>query len=79
MTSNHQAVREAAPVMAAPDDEFIEITDDMILELQPAPPRGKLLQFPPPLPRAALVTATEPAPRVVRRRRGLFRIVVGQD
>jgi len=63
--------------MAAPDDEITEITDDMILELEPAPPRGKLLHFPPPLPRPA--EAAAPAPRVIRRRRGLFRIIVGND
>ena len=74
MTSNHQVVRDDAPV-APPDDDLIEITDDMIIELEPAQARGKLLHFPPPLPGAARVDA--PAPRVVRRRRGLFRIVIG--
>jgi len=51
-------------------DEIIEITDDMILELEPRQPRGKLLHFPPPLPRARAL----PAPRS-RRRRGTFPIV----
>jgi hypothetical protein len=72
MTSNHPVVRDAGPVDPREDD-LIEITDDMIIELQPAPARGKLLHFPPPLPAAA----AGPAPRVMRRRRGLFRIVIG--
>jgi hypothetical protein len=49
------------------DEETIEITDDMIMDLEPREGRGKLLHFPPPLPRARPL----PSPRS-RRRRGTF-------
>ena len=62
------AVAEAPA--AAPTEEIIEITDDMIIELTPRPPKGKLLYFPPPLPRAQPL----PSPRS-RRRRGIFPVV----
>jgi hypothetical protein len=73
MTSKHHAVCEPAP-LASPEDDLIEITDDMIIELEPVQPRGKLLHFPPPVPVAGTAA---PSPRVLRRRRGLFRIVIG--
>jgi hypothetical protein len=68
MTSKSIAVAEAPA--AEPTDEIIEITDDMILELEPRQALGKLLHFPPPLPRA------QPLPtRSRRRNRGTFPIV----
>jgi hypothetical protein len=61
MTSPRMSAAEAT-------EETIEITDDMILELEPGEPRGKLLHFPPPLPRAQAL----PASARSRRRRGSF-------
>jgi hypothetical protein len=62
MTSRTMATVEPEP------EELIEITDDMILELEPSQARGKLLYFPPPLPRAQPL----PAARTRRRRRGTY-------
>jgi hypothetical protein len=63
MTSRRMSVA----VAPEPAEEIIEITEDMILELEPRPQRGKVLYFPPPLPRAQKLPATR-----TRRRRGTF-------
>ena len=67
MTSRKMPIVEPA----GPIEEVIEITDDMILELEPHERRGKLLYLPPPLPRAQPLPAT----RTRRRRRGSYPIV----
>jgi len=68
MTSRTMSIAEPAPSV----EEITEITDDMILELEPQEARGKLLYLPPPLPRAQPLPASS---RSRQRRRGTYPVV----